>query len=76
MGHLKANLMLYQSCKYELPNILYGDRACDRIQHGEGGGGGGGGTHEVYGKNMRRVFKLNNFAEIGATDFIFASFNS
>ena len=75
MAHLKANLVLYQSCKYELPNILNGDRACDRIQHGEGGGGGGG-THKVYGKNMHRVLKLNNFADIGATDFIFASFNS
>ena len=47
----------------------------------EGGGGeveveGGGGTHKVYGKNMRRALKLNNFADIGATDFIFASFNS
>ena len=41
MAHLKANLVLYQSCKYELPNILNGDRALDRIQHGEGGGGGG-----------------------------------
>ena len=37
MVHLKANLVLYQSCKYELPNILNGDRALDRIQHGEGG---------------------------------------
>ena len=81
MAHLKANLVLYQSCKYELPNILNGDRALDRIQHGEGGGGGeveggGGGTHKVYGKNVRRALKLNNFADIGATDFIFASFNS
>ena len=24
---VKANLVLYQSCKYELPNILNGDRA-------------------------------------------------
>ena len=79
MAHLKANLVLYQSCKYELPSILNGDRALDRIQHGEGGGGGGGGgggTHKVYGKNVRRALKLNNFADIGATDFIFASFNS
>ena len=43
MAHLKANLVLYQSCKYELPNILNGEGALDRIQHGEGGGGGGGG---------------------------------
>ena len=45
----------------------------------EGGGeveGGGGGTHKVYGKNVRRALKLNNFADIGATDFIFASFSS
>ena len=76
MAHLKANLVLYQSCKYELPNILNGDRALNRIQHGEGGGGGGGGTHKVYGKNVRRALKLNNFADIGATDSIFASFNS
>ena len=83
MAHLKANLVLYQSCKYELPNILNGDRALDRIQHGEGGGWGGGGrwrggggTHKVYGKNVHRALKLNNFADIGATDFIFASFNS
>ena len=78
-GSLKANLVLYQSCKYELASILNGDRALDRIQHGEGGGGGevegGGGTH-VYGKNVRRALKLNNFADIGATDFIFASLNS
>ena len=45
----------------------------DRIKHGEGGGGGGGGvrgggTHKVYGKN--------NFADIAATDFIFASIYS
>ena len=38
--------------------------------------GGGGGTHKVYGKNVRHALKLNNFADIGATDFIFASFNS
>ena len=37
---------------------------------------GGGGTHKVYGDNVRRALKLNNFADIGATDFIFASFNS
>ena len=49
-AHLKANLVLYQSCKYELSRILNGDRALDRIQHGEGGRGGGGGTHKVYGK--------------------------
>ena len=72
MAHLKANLVLYQSCKYERPNILNGHRALDRIQHGEGGGGG---THKVYGKNVRRALKLNNFADIGATHFIFASFN-
>ena len=51
----------------------------DRIQHGEGGGGGGGGgggTHKVYGKNVCRALKLNNFADIGATDFIFASIYS
>ena len=42
----------------------------------EEGGGGGGGTHKVYGENVRRALKLNNFADIGATDFIFASFNS
>ena len=47
MAHLKANLVLYQSCKYELPNILNRDRALDIIQHGEGGGGGGGGGGEV-----------------------------
>ena len=73
MAHLKANLVLYQSCKYQLPNILNGDRALDRIQHGEGGGGGGGGgrgggggggTHKVYGENVRRALKLNNFADI------------
>ena len=45
MAHLKANLVLYQSCKYELTNILNGDRALDRIQHGEGGGGGGEVVH-------------------------------
>ena len=67
--------MLYQSCEYELSSILNGDRALDRIQHGEGGGGGGG-THKVYGKNVRRVLKFNNFADIGATDLIFASFYS
>ena len=77
MAHLKANLVLYQSCKYKLPNILNGDRALDRVQHGEGGGGGGGGTHKVYGKNVRRALKVNNFADIAlAKDFIFASFNS
>ena len=43
---------------------------------GGGGGGGGGGTHKVYGENVRRALKLNNFADIGATDLIFASFNS
>ena len=85
MAHLKANLVLYQSCKYERPNILNGHRALDRIQHGEGGGGGGGGgggrwrggggTHRVYGENVRRALKLNNFADIGVTHFIFASFN-
>ena len=50
----------------------------DRIQHGEGGGGGGGGTHKVYGKNVCRALKLNNFADIhvGATDLIFASIYS
>ena len=39
---------------------------------------GGVGTHKVYGKNVRRALKLNNFADndIGATDLIFASFNS
>ena len=42
----------------------------DRIQHGEGGGGGGGGTRKVYGKNVCCALKLNNFADIGATDFI------
>ena len=30
-----------------------------------GGGGGGGGTHKVYGKNMHRAIKWNNFANIG-----------
>ena len=39
-------------------------------------GGGGGGTHKVYGENVYRTLKLNNFADIGATDLIFASFNS
>ena len=39
-------------------------------------GGGGTCTHKVYGKNMRRALKLNNFADIGATVFIFASFYS
>ena len=53
------------------------DSVLDRIQHGEGGGGGGGGgTHKVYGKNMCRALKLNNFADIGATDLIFASIYS
>ena len=75
-AHLKANLVLYQSCEYELSSILNGDRVLDRIQHGEGGGGGGGGTHKAYGKNVCRALKLNNFADIGATDFIFASFYS
>ena len=61
MAHLKANLVLYQSCKYELPNILNGDRALDRIQHGEGGGGGGeveGGrwyTQSLWEKRASRV---------------------
>ena len=56
--------------------MLNEDRALDRIQHGEGGGGGGGGTHKVYGKNVRRALKLNNFADIGATDFNFTSIYS
>ena len=47
-----------------------------RVEEGGGGGGGGGGTHKVYGKNVCRALKLNNFADIGATNFIFASFNS
>ena len=34
------------------------------------------GTHKVYGENVRRALKLNNFADIGAIGFIFASFNS
>ena len=57
MAHLKANLVLYQSCKYELPNILNGDRAFDRIQHGEGGGGGGGGGggEVVHTKSMGKM---------------------
>ena len=48
-----------------------------RVEEGGGGEveGGGGGTHKVYGKNVRRALKLNNFADIGATHFIFASFN-
>ena len=76
MAYLKANFVLYQCCKYELPNFFNGDRALDRIQHGEGGGGGGEVVHNVYRKNVCRALKLNNFAGIGATDFIFASFNS
>ena len=59
MTHLKANSVLYQSCKYELSNILNGDRALDRIQHGEGGGGGGGGggwyTQSLWEKCVSRV---------------------
>ena len=56
MAHLKANLVLYQSCKYELPNILNGDRALDRIQHGEGGGGGGRWyTQSLWEKRVSRV---------------------
>ena len=54
MAHLKANLVLYHLCKYELPNILNGDRALDRIQHGEGGGGGGGGE-VVHTKSMGKM---------------------
>ena len=57
MAHLKANLVLYQSCKYERPNILKGHRALDRIQHGEGGGGGGGGGggEVVHTKSMGKM---------------------
>ena len=47
-----------------------------RVEEGGEVEGGGGGTHKVYGKNVRRVLKLNNFANIGATDLIFALFNS
>ena len=47
-----------------------------RVEEEGEGGGGGGGTHKVYGKNVRRALKLNNFADIGATDFIFASIYS
>ena len=53
MAHLKANLVLYQSYKYELPNIFNGDRALDRIQHSKGGGGGGG--EVVHTKSMGRT---------------------
>ena len=57
MAHLKANLVLYQSCKYELPNLLNGDRALDRFQHSEGGegGGGGGGGEVVHTKSMGKM---------------------
>ena len=51
MAHLKANLVLYQSCIYERPNILNGHRALDRIQHGEGGGGG----EVVHTKSMGKM---------------------
>ena len=68
MAHLKANLVLYQSCKYELPNILNGGRVLDRIQHDEGGGG------ET--KSTGKKCIADNFAKIGATDLIYASFNS
>ena len=43
---------------------------------GGGGGGGGGGTHKVYGKNMHRAIKWNNFANIGTIDLIFVSLYS
>ena len=40
-------------------------------------GGGGEVEHtKSMGENVRRTLKLNNFADIGATDFIFASFYS
>ena len=57
MAHLKANLVLYQSCRYERPNILNGHKALDRIQHGEGGGGGGGveGGEVVHTKSMGKM---------------------
>ena len=40
---------------------------------GEGGGGGGSGTHKVYGENLHRAKKWNNFAYIWTTDLIFVS---
>ena len=56
MAHLKANLGLYQSCNYELPSILNGDWAVDRIQHGEGGVGGGRWyTQSLWEKRASRV---------------------
>ena len=38
-----------------------------RVEEGGEVEEGGGGTHKVYGENVRRALKLNNFADIGAT---------
>ena len=47
----------------------------ERVRVVEGGEveGGGGGTHKVYGENVRRAKKWNNFAYIWSIDLIFVS---
>ena len=59
MAHLKANLVLYQSCKYELPNILNGtgrliESNTVRVEEG-GVGGGRWYTQSLWEKRASRV---------------------
>ena len=55
MALFKANLVLDQSCKYELPTFKMGTGRLIESNTVRGGGGGG---HKVYGKNVRRALKF------------------
>ena len=44
-----------------------------RVVEGGEAEGGGSGTHKVYGENMHRAKKWNNFANIWTIDLIFVS---
>ena len=58
---------------YQLCSIINVDTVRNGIGKGKGGWGGGGGTHKVYGENVRRAKKWNNFTYTWSLDLIFVS---
>ena len=71
-SHMIARQILYQPWKYQLCSIINVDTVRIRLGKGKGGwgggsGGGGSGTHKVYGENLHRAKKWNNFAYIWTT---------
>ena len=65
-----------ESIAFQMTKICMKEWQTLRVVEGGEVEGGGGGTHKVYGKNMHRAIKWNNFANIGTIDLIFVSLYS